>query len=31
VDGTGSGPSSMAGFGIKGVKPSGSGTEVVVC
>jgi hypothetical protein len=31
VDGTGSRPSSMAVFGIKGVKTSGSGTEVVVC
>jgi hypothetical protein len=30
VVGTGSGPSSMAGFGIK-VVPSGSGTEIVVC
>jgi hypothetical protein len=31
VDRTGSGPSSMAGFDIKGVEPSDSGTDVVVC
>jgi hypothetical protein len=31
VDGTGSGPSSMAGFEIKGAESSGSGIDVVVC
>jgi len=31
VDGIGSRPSSIAGFGIKGVEPSSSGTDVAVC